>query len=87
MKIRYELLNFLTGCVLVLVGVVEFSEKRFESAGSWIIFGAMYLVMDDYMPKENPHGFVASAIDLGRKVFSWVGLLGSMSVFAYIVLK
>ena len=86
MKIRYELLNFLTGCVLVIIGVIELFEKRYESAGSWIIFGAMYLVMDDYTPKENPSGRVAIAIDFGRKIFSWVGIAGSLAVLVYVSL-
>ena len=86
MKTNYELLNFLTGCVLVIVGIAELFEKRFESAGSWIVFGAMYLVMDDYIPKEDPQrGIIAISISIGRKIFSWVGLIGSLLVFGYIL--
>jgi hypothetical protein len=86
MKTNYEMLNFLTGCVLVATGTIEMFQKRFESAGSWIIFGAMCLVMDDYIPKKEPQrGLIAISISLGRKIFSWIGLIGSMLVFGYVI--
>lgn len=86
MNIKYEFLNFITGVILVMVGIIEIFNKKLESAFSWIIFGSMYLVMDDYIPKYNPHGFTAKSIFYGRKIFSWIGLIFSVGLLLYIIL-
>ncbi len=47
MTIKLELLNWMTGILLVAAGVIEAVHGRVSEALSWIIFGSMYLVMDD----------------------------------------
>lgn len=83
MKVKYEYLNFLSGVMLLIAGIVQFYYRHIEMGFGWIIFGSMYLVMDDYTPKDKDHNFMGIVIYIGRKVFSWVGLVGSSLLLAY----
>lgn len=85
MKIRLEILNLITGATLEASGLLNLFGGRFETAMGWIIFGAMYLVMDDYSQKSNGgiSTSVARAMSKTRAVFGWVGLTGSMLLFLY----
>jgi len=47
MTIKLELLNWMTGILLVAAGGIEAIRGRVSEALNWIIFGSMYLVMDD----------------------------------------
>ncbi len=83
MNIRTELLNFFTGLILVLCGLLNLWYGRFEMGMNWIVFGSMYLVMGDYLQNEKLNTILEYLTDIGRQVFSWVGLLGSCIVFGY----
>ncbi len=80
---RYEFLNFITGILLIIAGLIKLFDKDYVTVANWVIFGAMYLVMDDYTPKPSPRNSVELIFDLGRKIFSWVGLFGSIFILLY----
>lgn len=83
MKIKYEYLNFATGIIITTVGFTQFYRGHIEMGLNWAIFGSMYLIMDDYIVKEGQRDFMALVIDVARKIFSWVGLLGSIFLLNY----
>lgn len=85
LNIRYEILNFLTGVVLLVVGAFDLFRREYTSAANWLIFGSMYLIMDDYMPKVNLKTSTEKFLDLGRKVFSWFGLIAAVVFFVYTI--
>ncbi len=85
MTVKTELLNFLTGALLVASGVLNLWQHDFVVGMNWIIFGAMYLVMDDYLQNEKLSTSLEKLTDWSRKIFSWVGLAGSLILFAYYV--
>ena len=74
MKVKLELLNLITGFTLLLVGAVDLYGRQYIQAASWIIFGSMYLVMDNY--RED-------SITMIRATFGWVGMLGSALLLVY----
>jgi hypothetical protein len=86
MTLKTELLNFLTGILLVFCGVLNlFYNKNFAFSMSWIIFGAMYLVMGDYIQNPGRTTFFEKLTDWSRQTFSWVGFLGSLALTAYYI--
>lgn len=85
MKIRTELLNSLTGFFVTISGLFNVSHGKFEIGMSWIIFGAMYLVMGDYIQNPNLKTTLEKINDLSRRIFSWVGLVGSVVLCIYYI--
>ncbi|QQR82139.1 hypothetical protein IPJ70_02540 [Candidatus Campbellbacteria bacterium] len=83
--IKTELLNLITGLLLVVSGVLNLFQTNFEMGINWIVFGAMYLIMDDYMQNKNTETFLEKMTDAGRIIFSWVGLLCSLFLIAYYI--
>lgn len=77
---KYELLNFATGIILVLAGIISMFHRDALSGLNWLVFGSMYLVMDYYNPRTDPKTFMDRLLENGRKVFSYVGLIGSIVV-------
>lgn len=72
------LLNIATGIILVLAGIFYFLKTRtFDMSVSWIIFGAMYLVMESYACDcKQPKRVI---------VFAWLGLVLSIALLSYYV--
>ncbi len=70
------LLNILTGFFLVVAGVYYFYKTQtLDMSLSWIIFGAMYLVMESYACDcKQPKRVI---------VFAWVGALLSFLLATY----
>ena len=83
MKIRTELLNFITGIVVTFCGILNIFYGDFVIAMNWIIFGAMYLVMGDYLQNQVTNTSLEKVTDLSRRIFSWVGLGGSVVLTFY----
>ena len=86
MKVRTEFLNFLTGILLELSGALNIWQGNFEMGMSWIIFGAMYLVMGDYIQNERLNTWLEKLTDASRQIFSCVGLFGSAVLLRYYVI-
>jgi hypothetical protein len=76
---RNEVLNFITGITLVIVGIVLFFKNDVAGGFNWLIFGSMYLVMDGYKTIEMK----TSIFIITRNVFSFIGLLASLGVLIY----
>jgi hypothetical protein len=70
------ILNIVTGVVLVLAGAFYFLKTRtFDMSLSWIIFGAMYLVMESYACDcKQPKRVI---------VFAWLGFILSFALLVY----
>ena len=83
MTIKTEFLNFLTGVFVTVCGVLNLIYGNFEMAMNWIIFGAMYLVMGDYLQNPKMGTMLEKVTDAGRRIFSWVGLIGSVVLLGY----
>lgn len=83
MKIKIELLNLLTGFVLVLVGILDFTDQQYIRAASWIIFGSMYLVMDNYNADPPAITRLQKITRYTRPIFGWIGLIGSIVLLIY----
>lgn len=83
MKIQLELLNLLTGFVLLFVGILDFSEGQYIRAASWIIFGSMYLVMDNYKSNSVDTTYLHKITRHTRQIFGWVGFIGSVLLLFY----
>lgn len=82
---KYELINFSTGLLLMVSGIIELSRENHLLALNWIIFGSMYLVMDNYHPQgENPI-FFERLTDITRRIFSWVGFVGSIFLLFFLI--
>ena len=86
MKIKTEFLNFLTGVFIEISGVLNLLYGDFEMAMNWIIFGAMYLVMGDYLQNPQLNSWLEKLTDASRNIFSWVGLAGSIVLLRYYLL-
>ena len=86
MKIKTELLNLVTGLIVTFCGGLNIFFGHFEIGMNWIIFGAMYLVMGDYLQNQEMQTKLEKITDLIRKLFSWIGLSGSL-VLAFYYLK
>ena len=39
-------INIVTGFLLIIIGIIDFSRGDYAFAGSWTIFGLMYLVFE-----------------------------------------
>ena len=85
MTIKTELLNFLTGIFLILSSIITLLLHDFVLGMNWLIFGAMYLVMDDFVQNERLNTALEKLTDMSRRIFSWVGLIGSILLFVYYV--
>lgn len=85
MNIKTEFLNFITGILLVAAGVFNLFGHDFVMGMNWIVFGSMYLVMGDYVQVASKRTLLEKATDIGRQIFSWVGLAGSILVFLYYI--
>lgn len=83
--IRTELLNLITGLLLVFCGALNVANGVFEMGMNWIVFGSMYLVMDDYLQNRSLATLLERMTDASRHIFSWVGLIGSVILTAYYV--
>lgn len=86
LEIRTEKLNFLTGILLILCGIINLSVDVFEMGMNWIIFGAMYLIMDDYVQNPMRGSLFEKMTDASRHIFSWVGLISSIILLFYYLL-
>lgn len=82
---KYEIINFITGIMLMVSGLLELSRDNHISALNWIIFGSMYLIMDNYHPLSEDPIFFEKITEITRKVFSWVGLVGSIVLLVFLV--
>jgi hypothetical protein len=87
MIIRLELLNWATGILLVAAGAIQAIHGRVSEALNWIIFGSMYLVMDDYKSNTFPTTRTEKLTHVSRTIFSWVGLFGAVFIVGYYLLK
>lgn len=85
MKVRTEFLNFLTGALIEVSGILNLLYGNFEMAMNWIIFGAMYLVMGDYLQNLKLNTWLEKLTDTNRQIFSWVGLAGSIVLLRYYI--
>jgi len=81
--LRTELLNLVTGLLLVFCGGLNVFNHAFEMGMNWIVFGSMYLVMDDYLQNRSLATLLERITDLSRNIFSWVGLIGSVILTGY----
>jgi len=91
-----EISNIITGILLLVIGGTYMCRGGIESGASWLIFGAMYLVMDSYtVPVKVVRGLYGDvhAVDnresLGFKIFlrmafCLLGMAGSATFLAYI---
>ena len=70
------LLNIITGALLLVAGSYYFYKtKTFDMSLSWIIFGAMYLVMESYACDcKQPKRVI---------IFAWLGALLSFCLTTY----
>ncbi len=70
------LLNIVTGSLLVLAGSYYlYKTKTFDMSLSWIIFGAMYLVMESYACDcKQPKRVI---------IFAWLGAILSLALTVY----
>lgn len=74
------LLNIGTGIFLVLAGIFYFLRTNtFDMSLSWVIFGAMYLVMESYACDcKQPKRVI---------VFAWFGFILSVALFVYYLIN
>ncbi len=72
------ILNIWTGVFLVLAGMVYFYKNQvLDMSLSWIIFGAMYLVMESYACDcKQPKRVI---------IFAWAGFFLSAILFVYYI--
>ena len=68
-----EISNIITGILLLVIGGTYMCRGSIESGASWLMFGAMYLVMDSYVKKTY-----------FRLVFCLLGMSGSAVFLAYL---
>ena len=86
--IRTELYNLLTGLFLVVAAIIDLSRGDISMALSWGIFGAMYLVMDDYSYNEGKQKtLLEKSTHLSRVLFGPIGALLSFVLVIYYVLS
>ncbi|TAF44508.1 MAG: hypothetical protein EAZ64_06420 [Sphingobacteriales bacterium] len=82
---RNEILNLITGGILVTVGILMFFKNDVPSGFNWLIFGSMYLVMDGYKTSHTSSTFTKMCQAL-RNVFSIIGTIASIALLAYYLL-
>lgn len=80
---RNEILNFITGMILLVVGILLFYKNDVPSGFNWLIFGSMYLVMDGYKTIEMKKNIFIFA----RDIFSFVGFFASVALLIYYLIK
>jgi hypothetical protein len=81
MKTNLETLNLITGFILVAIGVIYLIKMDIPSTANWVIFGSMYLVVDDYKNKVLFDSFSNKI----KVVFAWVGLIASILFMFYVL--
>jgi hypothetical protein len=82
MKFKLEYLNQGTGVCLCIAGIIYMLQSDYTSALSWGIFGAMYLVMDDYKPNDLDTKKIGHRV---RELFAFVGFALSLVLLALIL--
>ncbi len=83
MNMKLEYFNVGTGLCLCVAGLFYLAQQDYATALNWGIFGAMYLVMDDYKPmkpEEKP------PLRRLREVFGAVGFTLSVVLLLYLFL-
>ena len=72
------ILNMITGSFLLIAGAYYFYKTRtFDMSLSWVIFGAMYLVMESYACDcKQPKRVI---------IFAWLGTVLSISLLLYYI--
>lgn len=83
---RNEILNLITGGILVIVGILMFFKNDAPSGFNWLIFGSMYLVMDGYKTSKTTNTFGKMCQTI-RNVFSIIGTIASVGLLIYYVSK
>lgn len=68
----------------MISGLLELLRENHLSALNWIIFGSMYLIMDNYHPPHENPIFFERVTEVTRKVFSWVGFAGSIVLLIFL---
>jgi len=81
MKANLETLNLITGFILVIIGGIYLVKVDIPAAANWIIFGSMYLVMDDYKNKVLFNMFSNKV----KVIFAWIGLVVSILFLLFVV--
>lgn len=81
MKLKLEYFNIGTGMFLCIAGVMYLLQSDYTSALSWGIFGAMYLVMDEYKPLPSSENTILHRI---REIFGVVGFILSVVLLVYL---
>ena len=90
-----EISNMVTGVLLLAIGLTYMYRGDVESGASWLIFGAMYLVMDLYNTSQNAGRLVYdirtaesvykySTSTLIRAIFCGFSTVGAMLFLVYI---
>lgn len=87
LNIRTEIYNLLTGLFLLIAAAIDLYRKDYSMALSWGIFGAMYLVMDDYTYNDGSKNktLLQKITHLSRQVFSVVGVVLSFVLVIYYI--
>ena len=85
MKIRLELLNLITGFLLMISGLLNLYRGQLDIAAGWIIFSSMYLVMDNYLSSQNVSSFLDRITSVSRLIFGWVGLIASFLLILFYI--
>lgn len=81
-RVPLEYVNMLTGALLCVAGVIAFFNIDVPTSLNWVIFGAMYLVMEEYRC-ECLH--CTNRNHLIRFLFSWIGLMGTIALLWFYV--
>lgn len=57
-----SIINIITGSILVLLGIIDASRGEYAFAGSWAIFGLMYLAFESEYPRLQKIGTYAGVV-------------------------
>jgi hypothetical protein len=79
---KLEIINTITGLILILISVIYWQQQNIESAANWFIFGAMYLVMDFYKTNAVKDNLTKLFIII-RIVFSVAGNIAAFLFLLY----
>lgn len=82
---QLEIINSITGFILVIVGIIYSEQKNIESAASWFIFGAMYLAMDSYKLNTD-NDSLSKAFFIIKIIFSLAGCIAALLFLIYLLL-
>ncbi len=67
----------------MISGLLNLFWGQFEIAAGWIIFGSMYLVMEDYAPIPSSASHAKKQKRVLRITFGWVGVVFSFLLLLY----